>query len=96
MFDSERVIICFIWLMMSSNSAFSQNLNYYENIQPIIYENCVPCHQPGQAGPFSLLAYDDITIRSKMIQYVVSQRYMPPWQADPAYRHYLNERVLTD
>ena len=96
MFDSERVIICFIWLMMSSNSAFSQNLNYYENIQPIIYENCVPCHQPGQAGPFSLLAYDDITIRSKMIQYVISQRYMPPWQADPTYRHYLNERVLTD
>ena len=96
MLNSEKVIISFLWLIVSYYSASSQNLNYFEHIRPIIYENCVPCHQPGQAGPFSLLTYDDITIRSKMIQYVVSHRYMPPWKADPNYRHYLNERVLTD
>ena len=96
MLNSEKVIISFLWLIVSYYSASSQNLNYFEHIRPIIYENCVPCHQPGQAGPFSLLTYDDITIRSKMIQYVVSHRYMPPWKADPDYRHYLNERVLTD
>ena len=80
---------------MSYYSASSQNLNYFEHIRPIIYENCVPCHQPGQAGPFSLLTYDDITIRSKMIQYVVSHRYMPPWKADPVPALFKRE-VLTD
>ena len=54
MLNSEKVIISFLWLIVSYYSASSQNLNYFEHIRPIIYETCVPCHQPGQAGPFSL------------------------------------------
>ncbi|WP_133259691.1 cytochrome c [Pseudochryseolinea flava] len=31
-----------------------------------------------------------------MIKYVTGKRYMPPWKADPAYRSFANEKMLTD
>ena len=74
----------------------AQELTYYDDIQPIIYKHCVSCHQPGESGPFNLLTYEDLANRSRMIQYVIGNRYMPPWQADSDYRHYLNERIMSD
>jgi hypothetical protein len=36
----------------------------------ILYENCVTCHRPGQAAPFSLISYDDAKKKGKLIQQV--------------------------
>lgn len=70
-------------------------ITFAAHIAPIIYENCTPCHRPGSAGPFSLISYDDAAKRKKMIREVTRSRYMPPWPADPDYRHFLGERVLS-
>lgn len=71
-------------------------VTYHSHIEPIIRTNCAPCHQPGKAGPFSLLTYEDVAKRAKFIAHVTQTRYMPPWRADPEFRHFANERVLTD
>ncbi|MDP5172295.1 MAG: cytochrome c [Bacteroidia bacterium] len=71
------------------------SVTFAEHIGPIVWANCMPCHRPGSAGPFSLISYRDVAKRAKMVAQVTADRYMPPWPADPAYRHFLGERVLS-
>ena len=35
-------------------------VTFSETIAPILYENCVTCHRPGEAAPFSLITYEDV------------------------------------
>ena len=66
------------------------------DIAPIVFENCAPCHRPGAVGPFPLLTYPDVRRNALTIAEVTSARVMPPWPADPSYRHFLGERYLSD
>ena len=68
------------------------------NVAPIIYSNCVVCHRPGQAAPFSLLTYDDVRKHGETIVDVTTSRYMPPWHAARAegFPEFRDERRLTD
>jgi hypothetical protein len=59
-------------------------VTFSESIAPIVYDNCVTCHRPGEAAPFSLISYEDVSKRAKMIATVTESRYMPPWHATPA------------
>jgi mono/diheme cytochrome c family protein len=65
-------------------------------IAPIVYANCVTCHRPGQAAPFSLISYEDVAKRAKLITKVTRSRYMPPWHAAHGYGEFADERRLTD
>jgi hypothetical protein len=69
---------------------------FSRDIAPIVFKNCAPCHRPGEAGPFSLLTYQDVVRKARTIAAVTHSRYMPPWPADPSYRHFAGERVLND
>jgi hypothetical protein len=69
---------------------------FAETIAPIVYRNCAVCHRPGEAGPFPLLTYEDVVRKAKTIVAVTKARYMPPWPADPAYSHFLGERILSE
>ncbi|MCE2541282.1 MAG: hypothetical protein J4G16_13135, partial [Acidobacteria bacterium] len=31
----------------------------YDDVAPLLGENCVRCHRPGGLGPFSLAGYDE-------------------------------------
>lgn len=83
-------------LLAAAPSARSQQPTWYKDIAPIVLTNCAPCHQPGEAAPFSLLTYEDAAKRASFIKKVVQSHYMPPWKADDSYRHFANERSLTD
>ena len=48
-----------------------------------MYANCVTCHRPGEAAPFSLISYEDVAKRGALIAKVTESRYMPPWHAEP-------------
>lgn len=76
-------------------SGFAQAPTYYQDIQPILQKNCLPCHRTGEAAPFSLETYEDVFKRADFIKMVTESRYMPPWFADPEFRHFQNERILT-
>jgi hypothetical protein len=71
-------------------------ITWADQVAPIIYKNCTPCHRPGESGAFDLLSYSDAVRKSKLIKFVTGTRYMPPWPADADYSHFVGERVLTD
>lgn len=73
-----------------------QQLTWSAQVAAIVYKNCTPCHRPGESGPFNLLSYADAVKKAKLIRFVTQTHYMPPWPADPAYTHFLDERVLSD
>jgi hypothetical protein len=87
--------VVFVLIVQACKPAarIKENPTFAEDIAPIIYKNCSPCHRPGEAGPFSLLRYGDVKKKAKTIAAVTHARYMPPRPADP---HFLRERVLTN
>ena len=74
----------------------ADKVTFSENVAPIIYGNCVTCHRPGEAAPFSLISYDDVKKRGTLIATVTKARYMPPWHAAHGYGEFADERRLTD
>ena len=75
--------------------AQGQYLTYRSDIKPIIGKKCAGCHQAGDIGPMPLTNYAEVSAYGSKIQYVTSTRQMPPWYADTAYSHFINERVLS-
>jgi hypothetical protein len=80
----------------STFAAQSAPVTFNKDIAPIIYQNCSPCHRPGEAAPFTLLSYQDVAKKSATIAKATSKRLMPPWKALPASFPYRDERRLTD
>jgi hypothetical protein len=66
-----------------------------EDIAPIVFKNCTPCHRPGESGAFNLVSYSDAVKKAKLIKFVTQTGYMPPWPADASYSHFVGERVLS-
>lgn len=100
-FSSIQKIVVFQTALLFSLQyhaiGFSQSSpTYYQDIQPILQKNCIPCHRVGEAAPFSLETYEDVYKRADFIKTVTETRYMPPWFADPTFRHFKNERILTE
>lgn len=85
--------VCFAGLVAG---ATAQSVNWANDVAPILYEHCVKCHRDGGIGHFSLVGYDNAVQFQNSIQYKTETRQMPPWKADPAYRHFAGENVLTD
>jgi hypothetical protein len=73
-----------------------ESVTFTQDIAPIVYQNCVTCHRPGEAAPFSLLTYEDVKKHAKTIAKVTESRYMPPWHAAHGYGEFSDERRLTD
>ncbi|MFT5052007.1 MAG: hypothetical protein ACI8QZ_003438 [Chlamydiales bacterium] len=71
-------------------------VTFNQHIAPIIHGNCSICHNELGSAPFPLVEYDDLAKRSRFISAVTESRYMPPWIADPDFRHYANERLLEE
>jgi mono/diheme cytochrome c family protein len=71
-------------------------VTFSETIAPMVYNNCVTCHRPGEAAPFSLISYEDVKKRGTLIAAVTKSRYMPPWHAEHGYGEFAEERRLTD
>src|SRR5262245_53904906 len=71
-------------------------VTFSEHVAPIIFKNCASCHRPGEAAPFSLLSYEDVRKRGKLIASVTEKRYMPPWHAESEMGSFRDDRRLTD
>ncbi|HEX5222281.1 MAG TPA: hypothetical protein VFZ59_22200 [Verrucomicrobiae bacterium] len=75
-------------------AASDTSVTFNKDIAPIIYKNCSSCHRPGEAAPFSLLSYADVSRKAKTIGRVTESRTMPPWKAEPVSFAYRDERRL--
>lgn len=83
-------------LVSGAAKADDAAVTFYKNVAPIIYRNCSPCHRPGEAAPFSLLAYRDVKMHARQIADVTKRRYMPPWLPEPGYGEFVGERRLSN
>jgi Tfp pilus assembly protein PilF len=70
-------------------------VTFNRDIAPIFFHSCAPCHRPGEAGPFSLLTYEDARSHAKKIVSVTARRYMPPWLPEPGDFPFADEMRLT-
>ena len=52
------------------------------DVAPILFENCVRCHQPDGIGPMSLLSYQEARRYASRIRQKVESGEMPPWHLD--------------
>ena len=70
-------------------------VTFSKDIAPLMEKHCQECHRPGEAGPFSLLDYQQARPWAKAIKQAVLARKMPPWFADPKYGKFSNDRSMT-
>lgn len=68
---------------------------FCRDIAPIVYQNCVVCHRPDQAAPFSLITYDQVKRRARLSIRLIEKGYMPPWKPVPGHGDFIGERRLT-
>lgn len=87
----------FFLLLLSAfiRQAHAQSEVWSTDIAPILYNNCVSCHRPTGAAPFSLLGFQDAVIFSNAMAAAVTTGRMPPWPPDPAYSRMAHERILS-
>ncbi len=106
------MLVPIVWLLLAMTAAVTiwwlrpKSRNYRANIAatptfnrdiaPIVFQNCAPCHRPGQSAPFPLLNYADAKKRARQMADVTNRRFMPPWLADDVGLKYLGDRRLTD
>ena len=82
-------------LAAQAPSAAASGPTFSKDVAPILYKNCTNCHRPGEIAPMSLLTYKDARPWAKSIGTHVANGSMPPWHADPAFGHFLNDRSLS-
>jgi hypothetical protein len=80
----------------SSAKPGSKPVTFSHDIAPIIYDNCSSCHRPGEAAPFSLLSFADVSKRGRLIATVTASRVMPPWKAEAGSYAFRDERRLSE
>ena len=70
-------------------------LTFNQDVAPIVFENCAPCHRPGESAPFDLLTYQDVKRHAAQIVDVTTSGFMPPWLPEPGYGVFAGERRLS-
>src|SRR6266404_6326452 len=57
----------------------SRPVTFSQDIAPIVFRFCAPCHHSGEAGPFPLVTYGDVKSHARQIADITGKRLMPPW-----------------
>ena len=90
------VIIALVVAVPSFGAAALDPPTFVQDIAPILNENCVSCHSPGEIAPMSLRSYDEVRPWAKSIERAVVARDMPPWDADPGFGPFVNDISLSE
>lgn len=81
---------------VTAPSKASANVNYAQQVAPILYKHCVGCHRPGETGPFSLETYQQARTWGRAIKDYTARRQMPPWKAVAGIGDFHDARVMAD
>ena len=78
------------------------DVTYFEDVLPIIQDNCQSCHRPeglnlgGVIAPMSFMSYEETRPWARAIASKVEAHEMPPWYAAAPTGVFSNERGLTE
>jgi hypothetical protein len=65
------------------SAAGDTGATFSKDVAPILFKNCVKCHQTGElASQVPLVSYDTVRPLTEAIKEKVMTRQMPPWPAD--------------
>lgn len=92
--DPNEMRLLFI-LLAFPTILHAQTYTWADDVANIIYENCSYCHRAGGIAPFELMNYQDAVDAGSYIYHRVETNEMPPWPADPHYRRFAHEEILT-
>jgi hypothetical protein len=96
MFNIRFLFVCALAFMAcNQEKKLPDQVTYEAHIKPLLQTHCNYCHYKN-SGHLPLTSFADAKRFSSSITYVVDQRIMPPWPADPHYSSFLNQRVLDD
>ncbi|MEI6411600.1 MAG: hypothetical protein WCR52_19580, partial [Bacteroidota bacterium] len=90
-----KTILFLSILFIRAVSLQAQTPTWAADVAPILYDHCVSCHRVGGVGSFPLETWSDAKNNAYGMLASVESRKMPPWRADPAYRHFKDENYLT-
>jgi peroxiredoxin len=85
---------CFIGRVRPAETG--STITYSNQVSRILNKRCVSCHRAGEAAPFAMTNYAEVSGWADAIAEVVRQRRMPPWLASPKYGHFSNDRSMPD
>src|SRR5207245_2853228 len=68
---------------------------FTKDVAPILQKKCQVCHRPGEAGPFSMLTYEQTRPWAMAMKLDVQTGKMPPWFADARYGKFSNAMSLS-
>ncbi|HKA20631.1 MAG TPA: cytochrome c [Blastocatellia bacterium] len=89
-------VICAVVTTAIVEGSDKGTVTYTKDIAPILNDNCVSCHRPGEVAPMSLMSYKEVRPWAKSIREQVVNRIMPPWFADPKFGEFSNDCRLSD
>ena len=91
-----EVTATMIVLSTGSVAQATEDPTFARDIAPILHEQCVSCHRPGDIAPMSFISYQEVRPWSRAIKDKVVSREMPPWHAAPGGVEIRNSRGLSD
>ncbi|MBC8173586.1 MAG: T9SS type A sorting domain-containing protein [Chitinophagales bacterium] len=86
----------FILSLFIITRSFAQSPTWNDDVANIVFDNCGTCHRDGGIAPFSLLSYELAYDERYDVADAVEEKEMPPWLPDPNYRHFKDEKVLSE
>ncbi len=86
---------CALVLNERNRRAEHAQISYEKTIAPLLMDKCVACHREGGIGPWQMTSYEMIKGFAPMIREVVRTQRMPPWDVDPHYSAFSNDRGLS-
>lgn len=96
MLNIRFLFVCALAFMAcNQEKKLPEQVTYEAHIKPLLQTHCNYCHYKN-SGHLPLTSFVDAKRFSSSIKYVVDQRIMPPWPADPHYSSFLNQRVLDE
>ena len=73
----------------------TDEVTYYQDVEPILYTHCVGCHSEGGIGPFVLNTAEAATSAASAIALATADRIMPPWPPGEASKALKHDRSLS-
>jgi hypothetical protein len=90
------ILTTLLYPACNNKDSIPDTVTFTEHVAPILYNNCTICHRPGGTAHFSLATFEDARKNAGASAYVVKEKIMPPWPADPHYTQFVGQRILTD
>lgn len=91
------LLFCVLGILTACSSEPDvEQVNYYEDVKPIVDTKCATCHLEGGVAPFPLRTYEDVFETRALVANSISNGTMPPWPPDNECNEYHYDRSLTD